>query len=139
MPIKGVEFSAVEAKRFSKAGERLANIRVDNNSTVTLITEVSEREANVEFRFTASYVGVGVITIQGSLLYDGDARSLAKQWQAQNKMPTPLANEIHSAIMNSCLLEAIILAREVRLPPPVPPIQVQVAEEGKRSSGVEVA
>jgi hypothetical protein len=54
-------------------------------------------------------------------------------------MPTPVANEIHSAIMNSCLLEAIILAREVRLPPPVPPIQVQVAEEGKRSSGVEVA
>lgn len=137
--IKSFELTAVEAKRFSRLAERVANIRVENNSTVTLIHEINEREANVEFRFTSMFVGLGVITIHGVLGYEGDARTLAKEWSAQNRMPPPIANEIHGAIMNSCMLEAILLAREVRLPPPIPMPTVQVAEEGKKSSGFEVA
>ncbi len=137
--IKSFELTSVEAKRFSRLAERVANIRVENNSTVTLIHDVSEREANVEFRFTSMFVGLGVITIQGVLAYEGDARALAREWTSHNKMPTAVANEIHGAIMNSCMLEAMLLAREVRLPPPIPLPTVQIAEEGKKSSGVEVA
>ncbi len=137
--IKSFEVTSVEAKRFSRLAEKMVNIRVENNSTVTLVHEVNEREANVEFRFTSMYVGLGVITIQGVLAYEGDARALAREWSSQNRMPTVVANEIHGAIMNSCMLEAILLAREVRLPPPLPMPTVQIAEEGKKSSGVEVA
>ncbi len=137
--IKSFEVTSVEAKRFSRLAEKMVNIRVENNSTVTLVHEVNEREANVEFRFTSMYVGLGVITIQGVLAYEGDARALAREWSSQNRMPTVVANEIHGAIMNSCMLEAILLAREVRLPPPLPMPTVQIGEEGKKSSGVEVA
>jgi hypothetical protein len=43
-------------------------------------------------------------------------------------MPPEVANEIHSVIMTNCIPEAVILARELRLPPPIPIPQVNVAQ-----------
>lgn len=143
MPVTSLEFAALEAKRYSKVPEIPRNLRVDHNSTVTHITERSDQEANVEFRFTASYMGVGVITIQGNLLFRGDARGLARQWKAEGKMPNPVASEIHAAILGSCIPEAVILARDVRLPPPIPMPTVNMppeeAGQPRKGSSLEVA
>ncbi len=56
-------------------------------------------------------------------------------------MPPAIANEIHTVIMTNCIPEAVILARELRLPPPIPIPQVNVAQPGKasRARGPEVA
>ena len=42
MIVKGFEIAVIEAKRFSKAGEKVNNVRVDHNSTVTQIAKVSD-------------------------------------------------------------------------------------------------
>src|SRR5438034_8587425 len=55
MPIKTFEFSSVDGRRFVKPTDRWLNLRVDHNSTVTLISELGDRQASVDFRFTANY------------------------------------------------------------------------------------
>lgn len=130
MPVKSFALSAIDARRLARPGQRVQNLRIDHNSTVTLITELNEREANVDFRFTANYRAteevVGVVRIEGTLLWDGRGRDLAKQWGATNQMPNEVASEIHTTIMSVCVPETVLLARDLQLPPPIPIPQVNV-------------
>ena len=127
MTTKNFELLSIDARRFTKAGERpRTNIRIDHNSSVTLITEVNDKEANVDFRFTANYPGIGVIHIEGRFVYEGEASELVEQWSKTGQMPNNVASEIHTGIMTHCIPEAMILARDVRLPPPIPLPQVNV-------------
>ena len=132
MAVKTFEFSSVDGRRFVKPTDRWVNLRVDHNSTVTLISELGDRQASVDFRFTANYHAseavVGLIQIEGNLLWEGDARALAKSWSVGGQMPPEVAQEIHTVIMSNCIPEAVILARELRLPPPVPIPQVNVPQ-----------
>src|SRR5437660_1487931 len=83
--------TAVDGRRFVKASERWVNLRVDHNSTVTLISELGDRQASVDFRFTANYHAseavVGLIQIEGNILWEGDAKALVKGWSAGGQMP----------------------------------------------------
>ena len=145
MAIKSFELSTIDGRRLARVGQRMQNVRIDHNSTVTLITESSEREATVDFRFTANYRAVeevvGVIRIEGSLVYEGKGREVARQWSASGQMPNDVANEIHTTIMTVCIPEAVVIARDLRLPPPIPIPQVSVPAQTPPSkhSGMEVA
>ncbi|MDI6917207.1 MAG: hypothetical protein QMC80_05365 [Thermoplasmatales archaeon] len=140
MPVKFVELVSIDAKRFSKKEERIGQIRIDNNSTVTLVTEINEKEANVDFRYTASYGHVGTIRIEGRITYEGDAPALAKQWGSNMNMPENVASEIHTAIMRTCMPEAVLIARDLHLPPPMPLPQVNIQKKTTgKTFGPEVA
>jgi hypothetical protein len=137
LPIKRFELTSIDARRFTKPGEKHKNIRIDHNSSVTLVTEINDKEANVDFRFTANYSGLGIIKIEGSLIYEGNASALAQQWSTQNNMPNEVANEIHTTIMNNCIPEAMLLARDIRLPPPIPmpKVNIQTQKKGGEPGG----
>jgi len=147
MPVKGFELVAVDGKRFFKSGDRLGNVRIDNNGSVTLVTEVNAREAAVDFRFTTNYMApegvIGRIQIEGKVLFEGDASAIVRSWTGQGRMPDDVASEVLTVIMNNCIPEATVIARDLRLPPPIPipPIQVQTAgppPKGKGRGAVEV-
>jgi len=137
MTVRSFDFSNLDARRFTKVSERWANLRVDHNSTVTLITETGPNQANVDFRFTANYRAaeavIALIQIEGTLVWEGDAKGLVKGWSSGGQMPPEVANEIHTVIMSNCIPEAVILARDLRLPPPIPIPQVSVPQPGKPS------
>src|SRR5438128_11512836 len=140
MPIKTFELSSVDGRRFVKPAERWINLRVDHNSTVTLVSELGERQASVDFRFTANYHAseavVGLIQIEGNILWEGDARALVRDWTEGGQMPYDVAQEIHTVIMTNCIPEAVLLARELRLPPPIPIPHVTVPQQpGKPTNG----
>src|SRR5439155_14355652 len=84
MPIRTFELSSVDGRRFVKATERWVNLRVDHNSTVTLISEISYHQASLDSRFTANYQAseavVGLIQMEGNILWEGDAKALGKGW-----------------------------------------------------------
>ena len=132
MPVKYVEFSAIDGRRLQPASQVFPNIQIVTNSTVTLISEASEREATVTFRFDTNFRGmekiVAVIMIEGHLTYEGKgpARDLARQWSTTSQMPPEVATEIHSAIMIACIPDAVYMAKELRLPPPIALPQVQI-------------
>ena len=137
MAIRSFELSSVDGRRLTKPADRWQNLRVDHNSTVTLIVETSPNQASVDFRFTANYRAaeavIGLIQLEGTLVWEGDAKALVREWSAGGNMPPEIANEIHTVIMSNCIPEAVILARELRLPPPIPIPQVNVQQPGKPS------
>ena len=143
MPVKLLEITAVDGKRYSHRGEKVRNIRIDTSSTVTMISEESEKEANIEFRFTASYGGMGVIKIEGMILFDGDAKKIVEGWNKTGNMPDDVAQDVHSSIMRSCMPEAVMISRTLKLPPPIPIPPIPIGKQKKKgktvSSGMEVA
>ena len=113
---------------------------------MTLITELNDREAMIEFRFTANYRAVeemvGFIRIEGKIVYEGAAKNIVRQWTGTQQMPNEVANEVHTIIMSNCIPEAVMIARDLRLPPPIPLPTVNIPTQqppGKQRQGMEVA
>ncbi|MBC7108435.1 MAG: hypothetical protein QHH00_06150 [Methanomassiliicoccales archaeon] len=142
MQVKGFEANGIEAKRFSKVGERFVNIRIDQNSSVTRISKASDDDtASVEFRFTTNYAGIGYIRIEGQVFLSGDAGNLVDEWTRTGSMPDEIANIVHNVIVSNCIPIALLVARDVRLPPPIPLPKINIQRKGSRGPGesVEVA
>lgn len=141
MAVKQFEMSVIEARRYTKIGEKIKNVRIDHNSSVTMITEMNDKEVNIGFRFTANYTSLGVIKVEGSMVFEGEASAIASQWAGEHKMPDEVANQVHGVVMQNCIPVAVLLARDVRLPPPIPMPQVKIGgpPKTKPSSGIEVA
>jgi hypothetical protein len=95
----------------------------------------------VDFTYTITYSGAGVIKIDGKLIYEGDAPQVARQWGEKHNMPTDAAGEIHTAIIRGCIPEAVMIARSLnlQLPIPLPSVNIKEKDQKKPSSGMEVA
>jgi hypothetical protein len=148
MPVKAVELLAIDAKRYARELQRVGQVRIDHNSTVTVVKEAAPNLASVEFRYTASYGPMGTIIIEGALTWESDARIDAKKltegWRSSAQMPPEVASEIHTTVMRVCVPEAVGIAKNLQLPPPIPLPQVQFQQPPKPgapagSHGPEVA
>jgi hypothetical protein len=133
MSVKSWEINAIEVKRYARLDEKLLNVKIDQNSTVTLIVPKSEDEVEVDFRFTVVYGGGGIgnMRMEGKLVFQCRAHDIAKQWNSTHNMPDAMASEVHTFVMGTCITEAVILARDVRLPPPIPLPRVDVGKQGQ--------
>ncbi|MEM1514209.1 MAG: hypothetical protein QXW78_02445 [Candidatus Thermoplasmatota archaeon] len=140
MKIKNIVIKAIEARRFIKDFSQPINVRIDHNSNITLFSVIQKNEAQIEFEYVASYGGIGVIKFEGELLYESDdVEEIADRWRSKKNMPDEVASQIHTAIMHYCVPEAVAIAREIRLPPPIPLPQIRFDSKSKRASGPEVA
>ena len=141
MRIKNIQLKTIEARRYIARNERPKQVRIDHNSTVTQFTIEKENQAIIDFQYTASYGPVGMIKLEGSLLYDGDdAKKVSKEWNETRKMPNQVAGHIHTAVMHACVPEAVSIAKDLGLPPPIPLPQVKLSGDQKKAqAGPEVA
>ncbi len=141
MKIKNIQLKTIEARRYIKPDERPRQVRIDHNSTVTNFIYTKDNDANVDFQYTASYGPVGMIKIEGTLLLESDdVKKLSKEWNDTRKMPNQIASHIHTAVMHSCVPEAVTIAKDLGLPPPIPLPQVRLGATPKTAqSGPEVA
>ncbi|HEX9908191.1 MAG TPA: hypothetical protein VGB78_06980 [Thermoplasmata archaeon] len=121
MPIRSFELVSIDAKRFTKLGERIPQLRVDQNTAVTNIAALSEKDAQLDFRFTISYVGVGMIKIEGRIVWDGEPKTIVSQWSQNGKIPNEVFGPIYGAIFTNCMPLSVVAARDLGLPPPIPP------------------
>ena len=141
MKIRNLQLRSIEARRFIDRNEKPRQIRIDHNSQVTQIQNKSNNQAVIDFQYTASYGAVGMIKIEGSLLYENpDAKRIAQEWIDKRKMPDQTAGQIHTAVMHSCVPEAVGIAKDLGLPPPIPLPQVRLGVNTKKGqAGPEIA
>ena len=120
---------------------RPKQVRINHNSTITQIHDIKIKQATIDFQYTASYGPVGMIKLEGSLTYEDDnARKIAIDWKNTRKMPNKIASQIHTVVMHACVPEAVGIAKDLGLPPPIPLPQVRLGEKPKRAEfGPEVA
>jgi len=143
MAVKNFEFMTIDARRFSRANEVQKNIQIQINHEVTQVIERSEKETELNFRFAINYTGMGAIAsikLEGYVLWEGES-GIAQKWNKEKKLPDPVANEVLNLIMRNCLMQGVVLARDMRLPPPIQLPQVKVGKNAgaPQSSGMEVA
>ena len=142
MKIKNINLKTIEARRYTNLNERPKQIRIDHNSSFTHISYIKEDQTSVDFQYTASYGSVGVIKIEGQMIYENnDAKDISKEWNEKRKIPTAAASQLHTAIMHACVPEAVGIAKDLALPPPIPLPQVNLADNksSKGQLGPEVA
>ena len=143
MPIKNLGLPLIEGRRFARRDEQIRQLNIDISTSITPINQTAEDEAQVRFRHQVSYRSVGVINIEGELTFVGDAAALMADWQENKNMPEETARELHQAIMNVCIPESVIIARDLNLTMPIPPINLNL-KKGKKGTvdpvhGMEVA
>lgn len=139
MKIKNMELKSIEARRYVKDFSRPMNIRIDHNSSITLFSVIKKDKAQVEFEYITSYGGIGIIKFEGGFIYEGeDAEKIAKRWQSKKNMPDEVASQIHTAIMHYCVPEAVSIAKELKLPPPIPLPQIKFEKQKGKKFGPEV-
>lgn len=135
--IKLFRIDGIEAKRFIEPENVPREIRIDNNSTILSISYEDENKVKMSFKFTVTYSGIGVITLDGILIYEGNAKEIAEEWRKKHRMPDEVAQEVHATIINNCVIEAVWIAKELRLPPPIPPpAQFMQQKQTKKKSDV---
>ena len=141
MKIRNLQLKSIEARRYADRNERPKKVRIDHNSTFTHITYQKDDISNIDFQYTASYGPVGVIKLEGSLLFEyEDAKKIADDWNETRKMPNEIASKMHTAVMHACVPEAVGIAKDLGLPPPIPLPQVKLGETPKKgTAGPEVA
>lgn len=137
MPVQAVQVTSIEARRFSGPQEdNPEQVRIDHNSTVTMVQQTGEDLTDIGFRYTASYGGLGVIKMEGTARLQGeDAEQIQQRWQADNEMPQEVASEVHTAVMQTCVPQAVGLSQDLELPPPVPIPQIQFDDESEQGEG----
>ena len=143
MPVKNLELTSIEGKRFVRRDEPIRHLNIDLSTSITPVNQIADDEADIEFRHTVTYRGVGFIKIEGRMTFVGDAETLVADWQENKNMPEETARELHSAIMGVCIPESVLIASDLNLTMPIPPLNIDLkkAKKGKIDSigGMEVA
>ena len=141
MKIKNIQLKSIEARRYVNLNERPKQVRIDHNSNIIHAYDIKEKQATIDFQYTASYGPVGMVKLEGSLIFEDDnAGKIAKDWKNTRKMPNQIAGQIHTAIMHACVPEAVGISKNLGLPPPIPLPQVKLGGNPKKAQfGPEVA
>jgi hypothetical protein len=143
MLIKTIRLKSIEARRYVEPDDKPREIRIDHNSQMSQVMNNAEKQLTIDFQYTASYGSIGMIKLDGTIVCEeNEAIQLAKDWQNTRKMPDQFASNIHTAIMHTCVTEAVGIAKDLGLPPPIPLPQVKLSSDPKKGqiqSGIEVA
>lgn len=121
-----LSIKGIEARRFLKEGEKVPEIGIKNNSSIINI-EKKDGELAIDFVFTSIYnPSIASIKIDGTLFYQGDdVDEIYDDWTSKRSMrPTHIQN----FIIEKGLMEAVILAKELNVVPPIPLPRIQEGE-----------
>ena len=112
----------IEARRFLKDGEKIPEVGINNNSSILQI-EKRNGELAIDFVFTSIYnPSIASIKIDGTLYYQGeDTEEILKNWKDQKTIQPAIQN----VIIEKGLMEAVILAKELNVVPPIPLPRIQ--------------
>ncbi|HEB37048.1 MAG TPA: hypothetical protein ENI14_00085 [Thermoplasmatales archaeon] len=139
MPVKTIRLKSIEARRYAEPNQIPRPLRIDHNVTVVNVSLNDENTSNIEFQYTANYGSVGIIRMEGNLIFeDKNIKDLVDAWKTSRKMPDNVATTVHNAIIHACLTEAVFIARDLNLPPPIPLPQIKIGKPPKRE-GPEIA
>ncbi|MBW2973432.1 hypothetical protein KY346_03500 [Candidatus Woesearchaeota archaeon] len=127
MTVVGFQFDKIVVDRMDAPKGKM---NVKNN---IVIKDLEKKEINVgkakqnllvfKFEFEANYEPkIAKITLNGTTTYvekEEKVEELIKGWKKDKKIPKEIMAPLLNNILTRCNIEALILAREVNLPPPI--------------------
>lgn len=142
MTIVGFNFSGISVERKEMVNEKINisnNVAITNIEKTDLAFGTSKQNAiKFNFKFDTTYTpDIGSIRLTGDVIYlaeDKKVKELLEQWKKSKKIDQMITEVILNAILSKCNIEALLLSKEVNLPPPLPMPKVQ-KKEAKVSKG----
>ena len=127
MTILGTNFTKILVE---KTGIAKGKVSISNNVSIEKVdpTEVAIGAAKqsglrFSFEFTAKYEPkIGSIVLNGDLVMMEKAdkvKQIADEWKKTKKVPKEVMAPILNNVLTKCNIEALVLSREIGLPPPV--------------------
>ena len=148
MPARGFQLIAIEAKRHRKSAPQ-KQVRIDHNTTILSVKQKTDKEMDIEMRYTVSYGLLGIVQLDCAIGYVDDSKDVVEKavgkWDREHKLPDPIAEAVHNRTLAQGSFEVLNIAKKLNLPPPfkveIPQIKIGKKEmpSSNKDSSPEVA
>jgi hypothetical protein len=134
MTVVGLQLNRIVVEKLGPAKGKVSvnnNVAVKDVEKTDLAFGSSKQDAlKFTFEFKASYEPkIASITLEGNVTYfdkPATIEDLHKGWKKDKKVPSEVMTPVLNSILSRCNVEALLLSREVNLPPPIPLPRVKV-------------
>lgn len=125
MNIVGFNFSKISAERKKAV---VGSIRINNNVAIKEVREakigLGDRGAlGVSFQFKTQYTpDFAELTMEGDLVLLGsqnETKAALEQWEKEKRLAPATAASVMNYILDRCSIQALLLSKDLNLPPPV--------------------
>ena len=126
MSIVGLNFKKIAAEKQNPIKGKL---KVNNNVTILDVKEkpvhFSKEQSGVEFNFefVANYEpDIGYIKLEGEIIIMEDAKKvkeIVEDWNKDKKIEKTLMTKIMNGVLTKSQVQALIISKDINLPPPV--------------------
>lgn len=134
MPVVGLSFEKITIEKHNAVKGK---VQVNNN---VALKDVEKTDINIgpakhgaikfHFEFTAKYEPkIADIVMNGFITFFEKPEAIKEildGWKKDKKIPKETMTSILNTVLSRCNIEALIFAREVNLPPPIPLPKVTV-------------
>ncbi|MDY6985979.1 MAG: hypothetical protein SVE93_06225 [Candidatus Thermoplasmatota archaeon] len=119
--IERMEIRGIEGRRYVELAEAKSyKISVNHSTTILNVTKDGEK-ASVDFSFSTNFLPIGMVRVEGRMLYSGNVDALVRSWGSSKKIEDKdIAKELMNAPMAYCMPTIFMLSKELNLPPPLP-------------------
>ena len=128
MGIVGFNFSKMNIEKLSPVKGKIS---ISNNVSITSVEKTNlelgqskEDALKFTFEFTSQYdPKVGIINLMGDVIFMEDDKKIADieaQWKKDKKIPKEIMTNVLNHVLNKCNIQALILSKDLNLPPPIP-------------------
>jgi len=140
MAIVGFSFKKIDVVKNENVKGK---ININNNVSIKDVTQSTLTFGNSEqpsllfkFSFTTKYEpDVGHIMLEGELVYIGSEKIIKEvmdDWKKNKKVPDNVSGSVLSTILEKSNIQAMILARDINLPSPIPLPKIKQPDKPKK-------
>jgi hypothetical protein len=135
MTVIGFSFTKMLVEKHSPVKGKIS---INNNVGITAVDETKidintdKKSIKLTFEFTSSYdPNVAKILLQGEVIYlmpKAKAEETVKNWKKNKKLDKEVMSQVLNNVLAKCNVEALILSKDMNLPPPMPLPKVGIKE-----------
>ena len=128
MAIVGFGFTRMSVER---KGDIKGKIQINNHVSIKEVDTIDlslgkakQKGLKVDFEFKSMYEPkVAEIVFEGNVLDIEEEKTVdevIKGWKKNKKLPDNIMDPIINSILSKCNVQALIMSRDINLPPPIP-------------------
>jgi hypothetical protein len=135
MTVIGFSFTRMLVEKHSPVKGKISinnNVGITNVEETKLDINTDKKSLKLTFEFVSSYEpGVAKILLEGEVIYLIDkekAEETVKNWVKNKKLDKDVMSQVLNNVLAKCNVEALILSKDMNLPPPMPLPKVGIKE-----------